>query len=148
MRTILLRAIVPLALLVAGIGSAIYGARHHVIPVVQEREEEISIPIPTLFGPGVPGPEEQPPSGGPPTPEGAPGAEGQTPGREPPMDGPPPMWQPPPEFAKVIKKTIVTTDEPEPKIIREVSVGGVTLADSGEIKRTYSGEEGPALCPT
>jgi hypothetical protein len=51
-------------------------------------------------------------------------------------------------FEKVIKKTIVTTDEPEPRIIREVSVGGLMLAESGEIKRTYSGQDGPALCPT
>jgi len=58
------------------------------------------------------------------------------------------MWQPPPEFTKAIRKIIITTDEPEPSIIRGVSVGGVTLAASGEIQRTYSGEEGPALCPT
>ena len=42
----------PLLLLVAGIASAIYGAKHHVVAVVQEREEEISIQIPTPFGPG------------------------------------------------------------------------------------------------
>jgi hypothetical protein len=148
MWAIILRAIVPLMLLVAGIVSAIYGVKHHTVEVVQEHEEEISIPIPTPFAPGPPGPDGQPFGEGPPGPGGEPFAEGQPPGGEPPMDGPPPFWQPPPMFAKMIKKTIVTTDEPEPKIIREVSVGGVALAESGEIKRTYSGDEGPALCPT
>jgi len=57
-------------------------------------------------------------------------------------------WQPPAQFVTVIKKTILTTDELEPRLIREASVGGIMLADSGEIKRTYSGDEGPALCPT
>ncbi len=151
MWAIIQRAIVPCVLLVAGIVSAIHGASRHVVEVVQEHEEEISIPIPT-FGPGPAGPEDEAFPGAPPGDRGPPFAEGQPPGPgplgQPPMDGPPPFWQPPPMFEKVIKKVIVTTDEPEPTIIREVSVGGLTLADSGEIKRTYSGNEGPALCPT
>ena len=61
---------------------------------------------------------------------------------------PPDAWQPPQMFAKVTKKIIETTDEPESKVIREVSVGGLALNGSGEIMRTYSGDEGPALCPT
>jgi hypothetical protein len=108
----------------------VYGATRHRIPVVQEREEEVSIPVPTPFGFGPLGPDGQPLPPGPEAP------------------GMPPIWQPPPQFAKVIKKTIVTTEESEPKVIREVSVGGVTLAASGEIHRTYSGDAGPALCPT
>jgi hypothetical protein len=146
------RAVVPLVLLAAGIVSAVYGAKHHVIPVDQEHEEEVSIPIPTPFGPGPGGPEEQAFPGGPPEPGAPPFSEGQPPGAEPPgeppTDGPPPLWQPPGMSIKVIKKVIVTTDEPEPKIVREVSVGGVARVESGEIKRTYSGNEGPALCPT
>ncbi len=136
----------PLALLIAGIVSARHGAKHHLIPVVREHEEEVSIPIPMPFVAGPPGPEENGPPGDisgqePPLgPDGPPGG--------PLMDQPPLPWQPPQMFEKVIKKVIETTDEPEPRIIREVSVGGVTLADSGEIRRTYSGEDGPALCPT
>jgi hypothetical protein len=138
MWAIALRVIVPLLLLVGGIVSAIYGARHHVVTVVQEREEEISIQIPTPFGPG---PES-------PTPDGAPFPPG------PPPDGglPPGMlpipWQPPPQFEKVIKTTTVTTDETELRLIWEASVGGIMLTDKGEIRRTYSGDEGPSLCPT
>lgn len=146
MWAILQRAIVPLVLLIAGIASTISGAKHHLIPVVQEHEEEVSIPMPTPFGPGPEGP--LPPDGPPGAPEPPSFAPGQMPGADMPPGGPPAFWQPPPALTKVIKKVIITTDEPEPKIIREVSVGGLTLADSGEIKRTYTGDEGPALCPT
>lgn len=147
------RIIVPGVLLGAGIVSAIYGTTRHVVEVVQEQEEEISIPVARPFGPGPFGPEGGAFPGGPPQDGGPPFAEAQPPmdrppGDQPPMDGPPPFWQPPPMFEKVIKKTITITDEPEPKVVREVSVGGLMLADSGEIKRTYSGQDGPALCPT
>ena len=37
--------------------------------------------------------------------------------------------------------------EPEPRLIREVTVGGVTRTQAGELKRTYAGEA-PKLCPT
>jgi hypothetical protein len=147
MWSVIQRAIVPLVLLAAGIGAAIYGARHHMVAVAEEHEEEMSIPIPTPFAPGPPGPEGEPFPGGPPMPGGPPDAEGRGPGG-PPMDMPPEPWRPPQLFTKVIKKVIVTIDEPEPKVIREVSVGGLTLTASGEIQRTYSGDEGPALCPT
>jgi hypothetical protein len=143
--TLVRRIIVPLLLLVGGIASAIYGARHHVVPVVQEREEEISIQIPSPFGPG---PEGSSLPGAPPFPEGAPFGPGPLPGGDLPPGMPPAPWQPPPQFAKVIKTTIITTDEREPRLIWEASVGGIMLADSGEIKRTYSGDEGPSLCPT
>lgn len=154
---IIQRAVLPGVLLAAGVASWIYGASRHVVQVVQEQEEEISIPVPSPFGPGPMGPAGEPFPGGPPQEGGLPPFDGQPPGQgpidqppmdQPPMEGPPPFWQPPPVFEKVIKITIVTTDEPEPKIIREVSVGGLMLAESGEIKRTYSGQDGPALCPT
>jgi hypothetical protein len=146
------RIIAPGVLLAAGIVSAMHGMSGHVVEVIQEHEEEVSIPVPTPFGPGPFGPEREPLPGGLAPDGGPPFAEVQPPGPrpmdQPPMDGPPPFWRPPPVFEKVIKITTVTTDEPEPKIIREVSVGGLTLADSGEVKRTYSGQGGPALCPT
>jgi hypothetical protein len=37
--------------------------------------------------------------------------------------------------------------EPEPALVKEVSVGGVTLTPSGAIKRTYSAQA-PSQCPT
>ncbi|MHC5034353.1 MAG: hypothetical protein ACYTFZ_04900 [Planctomycetota bacterium] len=42
---------------------------------------------------------------------------------------------------------IVETSESEPRLIREVTVGGVTRLETGELQRTYSGEA-PSLCPT
>jgi len=37
--------------------------------------------------------------------------------------------------------------ESEPALVKEVSIGGVTLAGSGDIQRTYSGQA-PSQCPT
>ena len=37
--------------------------------------------------------------------------------------------------------------ESEPALVKEVSVGGVMLAGSGDIQRTYSGQP-PSQCPT
>ena len=139
---ILRRAVVPLLLLTAGVSLGVYGAKRHVIPVIDEHEEEVSLPISAPFGFGLPGVQGEPFPGGPAF------GEGQPPGEGSPMDmPPPPPWQPQPMTTKVMKKVILTTDEPESKIIREASVGGVAMVD-GEIKRTYSGDQGPALCPT
>ncbi len=35
----------------------------------------------------------------------------------------------------------------EPALVREITVGGVTRNELGELARTYSGEQ-PDLCPT
>jgi hypothetical protein len=43
---------------------------------------------------------------------------------------------------------IVTKSIPEMNLVKDVSVGGLTRNDRGEVERTYSGDEGPALCPT
>jgi len=51
----------------------------------------------------------------------------------------PPSPAPAPQFTPGV--------ESEPQLIREVTVGGVTLSDAGEIKRTYAGKP-PSLCPT
>jgi hypothetical protein len=59
---------------------------------------------------------------------------------------------------ETVKKNVLTTvveNEPEAMIVREVTVGGVVLAESGVLKRTYgptsaNGDEvpPPSLCPT
>lgn len=36
----------------------------------------------------------------------------------------------------------------EPNLIKEVTVGGLERDTSGEIKKTYTGEQAPAACPT
>jgi hypothetical protein len=58
----------------------------------------------------------------------------------------PPFTQP--QTIQAIKTIAVTNDQPEASIIREVTFGGVTLAQAGKIIRTYSGSKGPAFCPT
>lgn len=66
---------------------------------------------------------------------------------QPPMD----PWMPPPPPIKQTITTIEreTSDVLEPALIRDVTVGGVALLDTGEIIRTYmAGEDAPALCPT
>ena len=57
------------------------------------------------------------------------------------------MFQPP-----LSKKTLdgepidVETVEGEPKLVREVTIGGLVLSD-GVLRRTYSGQP-PSMCPT
>ena len=128
MWAIVTRATVPMVLLLGGIASLIYGARHHSVTVVEEREETITIPHPFAPPPFM--------------------QEFVPPGMEPPpfmMDPPPFPGGPPPIVEKIIKE--VRKDEGELTLIREVTFGGVALLASGELKRTYSGEP-PLLCPT
>ena len=122
------RLILPVFLLVGGIASLIYGAKYHTAPVVEEKEIEVSLAPPMVEGflPGLEGPP-----GFPPLLEGPPGLM-------------PPIIELPPERQIVS----ITKEEPEPILIREITVGGVALLDSGELRRTYSGEAPPSLCPT
>ncbi len=53
----------------------------------------------------------------------------------------------PPVIAPPAGKELVSLRESEPHLIREITVGGVTRLDSGEIKRTYTGKP-PTACPT
>lgn len=36
----------------------------------------------------------------------------------------------------------------EPALIKEVTIGGLEREASGEIKKTYTGQQAPAACPT
>jgi len=124
----ILRAIPPLILLGGGIASVIYGAMYHTVPVSEEQEIEISLAPPPM--PGFPG---EPPF--------------EEPFGEPSFGGPPDMMAPPPFLEKVKETIVVTEEEREFKLIREVTFGGVTLLASGDIMRTYTGAP-PSLCPT
>ena len=134
----------PLLLVAAGIGSVCYGVWGHIVPVVEKPAETAEST------------EAEPPPPPPPPPPGDPWMSG-------PPQGDPWMNQPPEaedDEAAVQsgeeetapeppKKTI--TDEPEPALIREVTVGGVARSASGEIVRTYAalaGEKPASLCPT
>ena len=144
-----LRALLPIAVFLGALGLLIYGMRFHFVPVSQEEEIEVSIAPPTPFVP-------------PPIP-GQPG------------EGPvfvDPFQRALPPFLQTIKtKVIVTENESEPTLIREVTFGGVALLTlqpdnevarevtfggvwnwsarrtSGSLMRTYSGQP-PSLCPT
>ena len=102
------------------------------------QEEEIEIDLAPPPGLGLPGAEPFGPPGF--------GASGQDLG-DPSLAGAPPWMAAPPGFPKVKEKVLVTTEEPELVLIREVTFGGVVLLDSGVLRRTYSGAP-PSLCPT
>ncbi|NLE36430.1 MAG: hypothetical protein GX621_00225 [Pirellulaceae bacterium] len=142
----ILRASVPILLLAAGIAMVVYGATSRSIPVVQyvEVEETITIPPPPMgFGMDPHGPPGM----------GQPGMDpDMDPGMDPDMMGPgmDDPWTPqaPPTKETVIRQQREVNDELEPKVILDVTVGGLTrLVDTGEIVRTYVGKP-PSLCPT
>jgi hypothetical protein len=123
MGAIVRRAILPALLVIGGLASLIYGAMFRSVPVLEERQTKTTIQIPMAFPPEGPPGEPFPPGG-------------------------PPFGGPQPFLTKTVTRIdLVTVVESEPELIREVSVGGVALLDSGELKRTYSGK-GPALCPS
>ena len=114
------RAIVPSALAIAGLVLLVEGILHHPIPVLVKQETTKTI------------------------------------------DDPPP---PRSAFSRrmgfsrpaVVKQTVTLTELvalviSEPDATRDVTVGGLARLDSGEhageLQRTYSGDKGPALCPT
>jgi hypothetical protein len=129
MWTLIRRAIVPLVVLLSAVASVIYGARYHRQPVAEEREIEISLADPMPFPPA--GPDDGA------SPFGDPGGFGPPPG----MGG---FFAAP---TKIIEKVLVTKEEAEPTLIREVTFGGVVLMASGELMRTYTGQP-PSMCPT
>jgi hypothetical protein len=156
------RRILPLLLLAAGAAMVVYGAALRRLPVWEEARVvetvtvEREIEVPDVPPPGMPGG----PAFGGPAPGGMPGA----------MPGGMPGGMPsviPPEMR--VKRTVLVeeerpreterkVDEPEYVVVREMTVGGVTLVDGGELMRTYRRAEAgwsgadlpppPSLCPT
>lgn len=123
------RTTLPLLLVLSAAASLIYGAAMRSVPVTEEQEVEKTIVIPSPFGmPGF----------GDPMGDAGPGGQLAE------SDNP---------FAsaeltqKVTQKIVVTHDEPETRLIREVTFGGVVRLASGELRRTYTGDP-PSLCPS
>jgi len=119
MWAIVRRAILPALFLIGGVVAIVYGVSYHRVPVLVETESQTTMDAP-LEIPLPPSFGDNSPFGGPPA---------------------------------VVKKTVTRIDrsikvESEGTIVREVTVGGLALQDSGAIKRTYTGDKGPALCPT
>ncbi|MGA2030925.1 MAG: hypothetical protein ABSG68_01605 [Thermoguttaceae bacterium] len=130
MWSIVARAVLPVALCLGGIACLVYGTRSHTLTVVAEEEVEISIPVPVPFRSlpfGAPA-GGLPPSLGAPFPPSPPG-------------GPSFMMR------KVKQIELVEMSQSEPALVREVTIGGVVLAEDGRLHRTYRGAA-PALCPT
>jgi hypothetical protein len=119
MQIILRRAVLPLLLVLAGIGAAVYGVKYHVLPVLEDHESERSIDMPDAF-PAMP----------------------------PPFPGMEPMGRPQ-RTPKVTVKVTTEEPVPlaEPAMIRDATVGGIVLNDDKKLKRTYSGKP-PTLCDT
>jgi len=118
---VLRRGILPISMLALGIVSLFWGAKRHVQKVFEEQEIEITIASPELMLP--------------------PEALGV------PMPGPMGFETPPPMLQKVKQIVLVGNDEPEPRLVFEVTIGGLALLETGELQRTYRGAP-PSLCPT
>ncbi|MCC6125018.1 MAG: hypothetical protein IT426_08655 [Pirellulales bacterium] len=119
MPTILRRAVLPLLSIIAGVAALVYGVRFHVLPVIEERESEITVNVPEPFSPMQP----------------------SFPGMDPQAG--------PPQFRKQTATKITEEILPlaEPALIRDATIGGIVLSEARELKRTYRGAP-PLLCPT
>jgi len=136
-------------------------------PAVEE-ENPFQVSAPGEESPPAAGEEANPFESLPPDEEPVPGdtpaaEEGEEPGlglsgameryeEQPPLFPPDPFGPPgalggPPAYIEEEETERIFQDEPEWKLIREVSVGGVTRLANGELKRTYSGQP-PSVCPT
>lgn len=152
----IIRRLLPIAFLLAGLGSLLYGALFHVVTVEEEKEREISIMVPAPFGPGEapgerreeapPSPPPMPPADGDPFQTPPPGAARDD-GAANPFENHAPLLPPGMKLEKVTEKYVESGEDPEWVIIREVTFGGVVRLANGTLKRTYSGKP-PALCPS
>jgi hypothetical protein len=149
MPAIITRAVVPLLLLGAGITSLVYGVRFHTVPVTmpapeaKEAERKACVPSGMPSFAGSRSSLGAAFSHGPGAPEANPaGTAGGSPNALLP-------WARPPEFSVPTEKQKkpVRSDQSEPTLVRDVTIGGVVLLESGELQRTYSGKA-PSLCPT
>lgn len=131
------RGILPTLILALGIALLFWGATHHSQPVLGEQEIDVTIAVPPPMPPpgvgmgagaGMPDPNgfQPPPGFG--GPDGAP-------------------FAPPPSLKKVKQVVMVATEEPESQLVFEITFGGLTRRDTGELQRTYRGAP-PSLCPT
>lgn len=115
-----LRILLPVCVLLAGLAAIVHGTSRRLVPVhaeVMVEKEEVILERPTTpwHAPGQPGPALPP--------------------------------RPKRVTRQVPQEQILSTGEP--RIIRDVTVGGLTRLKDGTIRLTYrAGEDGPALCPT
>jgi hypothetical protein len=149
-----------IVLVLAGIGSILYGALYHTATVEETKQREISIAVPTMSGfemppmnPPIPGVDGEQVPGGPPggfapddvNPFQTPGSVG--PAENPFINPTAPPAPPGMKFEKVTEDYVESITEPEWKIVHEITFGGVVRLANGHLKRTYTGDP-PSLCPT
>jgi hypothetical protein len=151
--------------LLVGSGSLVYGLFFHRIAVEETKLHEVSVGFSTLSDVEQSSPESHgeveaaPPEKSPESNNGStaddvdpfrtPSAE-ETPARN--AENP---FESPPDasgafgirYENVTEPYVDVHEESEWMIVREVTVGGVTLLTDGHLKRTYSGKP-PSLCPT
>lgn len=144
------RFLAMVVLLLGGVGSLLYGSFFHGIMVEEEKEREISIAVPTMseFGdmPFEPGGGAMADDINPFDMYSGSGESSENPFENPPEPSAPPV----PfgmRFEKVTETYVESSEEWEPTIVWEVTIGGVMRMANGQLKRTYSGQP-PALCPT
>jgi hypothetical protein len=151
-------------LLLAGGGLLVYGLIFHRLPLDDAKQRVVSVPVAEISTGEEPLPE--PPAATEAAPPEKPKAEsapasddvdpfGSTPPdkassakSENPFDTP--AVEPPApniKYEKITEDYVDVHYEPESAIVRDVTIGGVTLLANGHLKRTYTGKP-PALCPT
>ena len=117
---IIRRAVVPALLIIVGVAGLVEGISYHPIPVLVEKETKKTIDVPLPARPCVSA-----------------------------RHG---LRQSDRHQENGIFTELIALVISEPDATRDVTVGGLVRLDSGEhageLKRTYSGGKGPALCPT
>ena len=166
MRRRSLRLLLLLVLFLTGSYALVYGLFFHRVAFDETKQRDVTIAVPTS-GDGSESPPAESGSGAEAAPpEKTPAAEsghasdnvdpfrsppaggGHAGNSENPFDGPPGVPNIPGfRFKKIKEDYVVVTLDSEWAIVRDVTVGGVTLLPNGHLKRTYSGKP-PALCPT
>jgi hypothetical protein len=140
---ILNRLAAPILLASGGLAAVVYGVVYHHVEVFEKTQVSKTIKIPVPFSPGGP-------IGG----DSAFGEPGSSPG---PFGDGPLSQQPAFVTKKVTAIEFVSKTESEPTLLRQMTVGGITLVrdpekeeadlEAGSLLQTYSGDL-PALCPT
>jgi hypothetical protein len=140
------RVAVPLLLVIVGAGAIVEGVWFHPISVLVKTKKQVTVEEP---------PKQEAVEELPPMPVWPPMGDAVSPDGEP-LRAFPPLPKP----AAPVKKTETREENDvviisEPDLTRDTTVDGVVLLASGELMRTYGGDDGsggvskgPAKCPT
>lgn len=144
---LLQRALLPAVVGCCAVASLAYGVKYHTVTVYLEQEVEVEPepeiiePLTPVFDPSAMMPMIDPMTGMPIGPDPNDPFAMMPDVVFDPMSEIPDLPDPEPIFE------LVPIEEPESKIVSDITIGGLNLLASGIIERTYSGEP-PLLCPT